>query len=111
MLRLRRPYAAFLLLATALAGGPGSAGVEAYQHAHRLRGHGHQIHFEPRGGQDHDDACRAWWASVLLRAPAGALPTVRLRELSVFVVPLAAPALHSSPAALLPLSRAPPLTV
>ena len=67
---IRVRLASLLLLATSLAGGPGLAGLEAYQHAHRTTpGHGHRIHFERRGGADHDDACRTWLRSPPARTP------------------------------------------
>jgi hypothetical protein len=110
MRRVRRTLAALLLLATALAGGPGLAGLEAWEHAHRNGpGHGHRIHFEQRGGADHDDACRAWRASAPARAPVALGATLKLPD-PVFAAPCAAiAASNSKDPTLLPHSRAPPV--
>src|ERR1041385_5277670 len=79
MHRIRIRLAALLLLATTLAGGPGLAGLEAYQHAHRTTpGHGFRTHFERRGGADHDDACRIWLLSAPARTPPPPQRAVRL---------------------------------
>jgi hypothetical protein len=110
MISWRRRLASFLLLATALAGGPGFAGLEAYQHAHRHGpGHPHRIHLEQRGGQDHEDRCGASIAS----APPRILPvcSAALKLPEVFRVSLhqAATVTRPEDRLHLPLSRAPPL--
>ena len=112
MFRPSRALPSLLLLATALAGGPGLAGLEAYQHAHRTGpGHGHRIHFEQRGGADHDDACRAWRASAPVRAPVAPGATLKLPD-PVFAAPCAViSAVNPQAPALLPPSRGPPLPV
>ena len=109
---LTRRLAALLLLATALAGGPGFAGLEAYEHAHRtVPGHGHRIHVEPRGGQDHDDGCGAWLRSAPVRTPAQPSGVIRLvQTVTVQLTDTLASHVTHNPA-LLPLSRAPPATV
>src|SRR5436309_3038023 len=110
MRRMRKGLANLLLLATALAGGPGLAGLEAYQHTHRsVPGHGYRTHFEQRGGADHDDACRIWLISAPARTPA---PTQRAIQLPSPVASAPLPAAATpcpNDLTLLPQSRAPPL--
>lgn len=109
---LRRPWLAALLLAIAVAGGPGFAGLEAYEHAHRTTpGHGHRIHFERRGGQDHDDACGAWLLSAPVRAPLQPTGMVRLAPVRVRRPPSPPDPHRVRTPPLLPLSRAPPVAV
>jgi hypothetical protein len=111
VLRLPRVLASAFLLATALAGGPGLAGLEAYEHAHRVGpGHGHRVHFERRGGQDHDDTCRAWLTSAPARTPVRPAPIARFTEAAVTLHLSPVPALRSADLTLLPQSRAPPAT-
>lgn len=109
---MRRPLASLLLLAIAVAGGPGQAGLEAYQHAHRRGpGHGHRTHFEARGGQDHDDACRAWRLTSPARTPVAPAVATRLPVFPEVGSGVAAPVLDDQGPNLLPLSRAPPRSV
>ncbi|HEV8151254.1 MAG TPA: hypothetical protein VGP61_13815 [Gemmatimonadales bacterium] len=109
--RLRRAIASFVLLAIALAGGPGVAGLEAYEHAHRLGpGHGHRIHFERRGGQDHDDGCRAWVLPSPARNPTPPSALLELQYLGLAAVGFRAPSLLCAGPSRLPHSRAPPAT-
>jgi hypothetical protein len=107
--RFRNGFVPLFLLATSLAGGPGLAGVEAYEHAHRVGpGHGHRIHFERRGGQDHDDTCRAWLTSAPARTPTRPATVGRLTEVAVTPHLSPAPSVRSADPTLLPHSRAPP---
>jgi hypothetical protein len=110
MHRIRIRLAALLLLATTLAGGPGLAGLEAYQHAHRTTpGHGFRTHFERRGGADHDDACRIWLLSAPARTPTPPQRAIRLPR-PVAVTPAVAMATpHSAELTRLPPARAPPV--
>ncbi len=89
-LRTSRGLAALFQLALAFQVGPINALIEAWEHAH-LNGvrHGHLIHFEARGSQDHDDACLAWLPSGS-KAPVArggivvvASTTVRTRVVSI----------------------------
>ena len=109
MPRTPRRLASLFLLATSLAGGPGLAGFEAYEHAHRIGpGHGHRIHFERRGGQDHDDRCRAWLVSSPARSPNPPSVALRLPDVAVTSPPSAALSFRYKEPNRLPLSRAPP---
>ena len=108
----RHPLRALLLFAITLAGGPGLAGLEAYQHASRnASGHGHRTHFETRGGADHDDACRTWLTSQPARHAAGTPAPIKGPPFVSRV--LYDPGLASCPdrTPLLPRSRAPPVTL
>ncbi len=107
---IRRRIVALLLFGLAFQGGPVMALLEAWEHAH-LNGarHGHVIHFESRGAQDHDDACLAWIP------PAGKAPVARGTvsialpvSLPMRAAPMATQACGRP--ALLPPSRAPPAT-
>jgi len=109
LLRLPRVLTSLTLLVITLAGGPGYAGLEAYQHAHRTGpGHGHRIHLEPRGGQDHDDACGAWRGSPPVRIPELGGTTAEAAEVFVPSLRVTVLAVYSSDLFLLPPSRAPP---
>jgi hypothetical protein len=109
LLRLPRLLTSLTLLGIAIAGGPGLAGLEAYQHAHRTGpGHGHRIHLEARGGQDHDDACGAWRGSSPVRLPALGGTTIRTTEVFVPTLRVTVRDLYLSDLVLLPPSRAPP---
>ena len=110
MHRIRVRLASLLLLATTLAGGPGLAGLEAYQHAHRTGpGHGYRTHFERRGGADHDDACRIWLLSAPARTPTPPQRAIRLPRPVEAAPAVAVAEPHSADLSLLPHSRAPPL--
>ena len=112
MRRTGRWFPPILLLAIALAGGPGLAGLEAYQHAHRTGpGHGYRTHFERRGGADHDDACRIWLLSAPARTPTPPQRAIRLPSPVAAPAHVAAATLRSGDLTLLPHSRAPPLPV
>jgi hypothetical protein len=112
MHRTCRALAASILLATALAGGPGLAGLEAYQHTHRTTpGHGYRIHFERRGGADHDDACRIWLIPAPARTPTPPQRAIRPPSSIAAAPHVAVATLYSADPTLLPHSRAPPLAV
>ena len=112
MHRIRVRLASLLLLATTLAGGPGLAGLEAYQHAHRTGpGHGYRTHFERRGGADHDDACRILFLSAPARTPTPPQRAIRLPRPAAVVPAVAVVWLHSDDLTLLPPARAPPVPV
>ncbi|HEV8358481.1 MAG TPA: hypothetical protein VGQ17_17135 [Gemmatimonadales bacterium] len=112
MHRLRGWFAPLLFLATALAGGPGLAGLEAYEHAHRTTpGHGYRIHFERRGGADHDDACRIWLIPAPARTPTPPQRAIRPPSSIAAAPQVAVATLYSADPTLLPHSRAPPLAV
>lgn len=107
--RVPRGLAAGILLVTALAGGPGLAGLEAYHHAHRSTpGHSQQAHFEALGGQDHNDVCGASRVSSPVRLPGPCGLTARAREPFTPSLQLTDFPLVSSDLALLPPTRAPP---
>lgn len=111
MPRLGRFLSSLVLLATTVAGGPGLTLTEAWEHAHRNGpGHGHSIHFERRGGQDHDDTCRAWLTSSPARTPADFGGVIRLPEPLAAAPIVAVSAFHPCHPTLLPHSRAPPVS-
>ena len=108
-LRRVRRAAGLLLQLTALAGGPGFTLLEAYEHAHRSApGHGRLAHFEPGGGQDHDDVCRLWRSSAPARTPDLAPATVRVPDPSFTPSPGCFTAPLSRLRHRLPPARAPP---
>ena len=99
---------AWVLLATALANGPGLAALEAWIHSRPVPSHGQRPHVEASTATDHDDRCAVGLVSARsqLVSPCSAL-AIRTDH------PTNGPAIHEdrpgfTPRHLLPPPRPPP---